>query len=172
METLIIVSLQLLGILSLASVVYLIYAFFQAQRKRPINKKLVWISVVILSAYVLLTIASMVIISSVATSSLNDARKKANEAGLKANLSSLWPAALLYFDTNKSYDGFCDDTESLATFKANLTSEEQKNYVCNGSVGQWAVSIPIRNGVHLCIDSTLSQPIEIKSALKDQTVCQ
>ena len=172
MEILIASLIQILGILALISVIYLIHAFYQSQKKRAVNKKMMWAAVTVLAAYVLLAIASTVFISFIATSSLGEARQMAQDASTKANLSSLSVAALLYFDANKSYSGFCDDTASLESFKAKLTADDQKKYVCNDSVDQWAVSIPVGSAVYLCIDNAAQQPIEIRSALKNQTVCQ
>ena len=62
----------------------------------------------------LVVIAIIGVLSAVVLASLNTARSKGNDAGVKANLATVGTQAVLYFSDNNSYGTFDNGTPGIA----------------------------------------------------------
>jgi prepilin-type N-terminal cleavage/methylation domain-containing protein len=128
----------------------------------------------------LVVIAIIGILSSVVLASLNTARSKGNDAKVKAQLAGLRAAAEIYYDNNNGYGTatnscaaqmFADATSGMATYTAAANYPSGTTLVCNSSATAYAVQANLAtSGQYWCVDSTGKSKSET-AALGAATVC-
>ena len=107
----------------------------------------------------LVVIAIIGILSSVVLASLNTARSKGNDAKLKANLAGLRTAAEIYYDNNGQYGNvvidncsgvlFTDVPSGMSQYIAGIPGAS-----CHSNTAGYAVSAPLTSTTgHWCVDS-------------------
>ena len=133
----------------------------------------------------LVVIAIIGILSSIVLVSLNSARSRGTDAGIKANMSGLRTQAEIYYDGagNTSYNGFClaDATNALnavvdlAGASLNTTDGTAGSatvVTCHDTAGGWAIESPLRGGGFWCIDASGSAGAEAGTTLgSDDVLC-
>lgn len=115
----------------------------------------------------LVVVAIIGILSSVVIASLNTARTKGANAGIKANLATIRAQAEILYDGDSDYDAVCGANSvaqnanvAQAIVQANTASGGTA--VCgkptSGAAGAWAVSSPLKGETatvdNWCVDST------------------
>ncbi len=118
--------------------------------------------------------------------SLNTARTRGNDAAIKSNLATIPVQAELYYDTNGNYGTVTTDVTTCSNANTFIysdvtarnalnaaTSSAAANGTCflngNGTNNNaYAISVPLRNGGHWCVDSTGFKG-QIGSATADET---
>ncbi|OGC84984.1 hypothetical protein A3F55_01175 [Candidatus Adlerbacteria bacterium RIFCSPHIGHO2_12_FULL_53_18] len=115
----------------------------------------------------LILIAIIGILSGIVLASLNSAREGAQEAHVRAQLSSLRLDAEMYAISTESYEGFCDAGNSLL-ISSKLDSSFE--YECNDSAEEWAVLAAPTRGSRWCADSS-GELREVNGALYGATQC-
>jgi len=122
----------------------------------------------------LVVIAIIGILTSVVLASLNSARSKGGDAGVKSNLASIRTQAAVYYDDNNSYGTvlaaatcagqaglFADSNVSAAIDSAesagggNATCAAGSADVTITVASSWAVAVPLKSDatVYWCVDS-------------------
>lgn len=131
-----------------------------------------WVFIIII---IFVGIAIIGILSSVVLASLNAARQKGADASIKANLANLRLWGVLYEDSNKSYTGFCNDSNAINSLKSASKSaslnQSEFNYVCKNISSSWVASVPLRGGGYWCVDSSENNPRAINTELTTQISC-
>jgi prepilin-type N-terminal cleavage/methylation domain-containing protein len=116
----------------------------------------------------LVVIAIIGILSSVVLASLNSARGKGNDAKTKAQLAGLRASAEIYYDTNGSYgattnacDGFFDDPSSGMSQYTDVNNYPEPakttGLTCRSTGTGYSVSAPLSAASpndNWCVDST------------------
>lgn len=105
----------------------------------------------------LVVIAIIGILSSIVLSSLNSARAKGANAGIKQNMNSLRAQAEVYYDTSPTgYTGVCSDAQILKIRAATNTASGGST-TCNSTLTAWAVSSPLKvaegTSNYWCVDN-------------------
>lgn len=128
----------------------------------------------------LVVIAIIGILSSVVLASLNTARSKGNDAKVKAQLAGLRAAAEIYYDNNNGYGTatnscaaqiFADTTSGMATYTASANYPSGTTLVCNSAPSAYAVQANLATtGQYWCVDSTGKSKAET-AALGTDTAC-
>lgn len=129
----------------------------------------------------LVVIAIIGILSSVVLASLNTARSKGNDAKVKAQLAGLRAAAEIYYDNNNGYGTatnscgagmFIDATSGMQqyTLAANYPSGLAPSN-CNVGSGVYAVAAPLTtSGQWWCVDSAGKSKL-LTATLGTATTC-
>lgn len=104
-------------------------------------------------------IAIIGIMASVVLASLNSARSKAQDASIKANLSSIRAQAELYWDSQSTngkdgnYTGLCSDT-IVTQMKNSINTTKTVDIICKDNYEGYAISVPVNSGGYWCVDSS------------------
>lgn len=111
----------------------------------------------------LVVIAIIGILSSVVLASLNTARSKGNDAKVKAQLAGLRAAAEIYYDNNNGYGTatnscgsgmFSDSTSGMLSYTTTSNYPSNTTLVCNSSGSAYAVQGNLStSGQYWCVDS-------------------
>ena len=128
----------------------------------------------------LVVIAIIGILSSVVLASLNTARSKGNDAKVKAQLAGLRAAAEIYYDNNNGYGTatnscssgmFTDSASGMSQYTASSNYPGGTTLVCNATGSAYAVQANLAtSGQYWCVDSTGKSKSET-SALGTATTC-
>ncbi len=128
----------------------------------------------------LVVIAIIGILSSVVLASLNTARSKGNDAKVKAQLAGLRAAAEIYYDSNNGYGSatnscsaamFADSTSGMVSYTTAANYPSFATLVCNSSGTAYAVQAQLSTtGQYWCVDSTGKSKAET-TALGTAVVC-
>ncbi|MCR4279272.1 MAG: type II secretion system GspH family protein [Candidatus Zambryskibacteria bacterium] len=131
----------------------------------------------------LVVIAIIGILSSVVLASLNTARSKGNDAKTKAQLAGLRAAAEIYYDNNNGYgtavsnncaSGMFSDTTSgmnQYTASANYPSASLP-LVCNATGAAYAVQASLStSGQYWCVDSIGTSKSKTAALASGDTTC-
>lgn len=112
----------------------------------------------------LVVIAIIGILSSVVLASLNTARSKGNDAKVKAQLAGLRAAAEIYYDNNNGYGTatnscgagmFSDAASGMSSYTASGNYPSGTTLVCNSSGTAYAVQGNLATtGQYWCVDSS------------------
>lgn len=126
----------------------------------------------------LVVIAIIGILSSIVLVSLNTARSRGTDAGIKGNIHGLRTQAEIYYDGagNSSYDNFCTIAAQTALIAVrNLaggvlnttdgTAGGANTVTCHDSAGGWAVESPLKGGGFWCADASGSAIAQAGSTL-------
>jgi prepilin-type N-terminal cleavage/methylation domain-containing protein len=132
----------------------------------------------------LVVIAIIGILASVVLASLNSARSRGVDAGIKANISGLRTQAEIYYDGagGNSYEGFCtaaassDGGATVLSALASLTGATVNTadgagslttVTCHDTGGGWATEAPLRDaaGDVWCVDASGSASAHTGSAI-------
>jgi prepilin-type N-terminal cleavage/methylation domain-containing protein len=131
----------------------------------------------------LVVIAIIGILSAVVLASLNNARSRANDAKVQAQLSSIRAAAELYYSGALNYGAttasctggmFTDTTSGLANLVTTANYPSNTSVVCNVNAAgdAWAVGANLNaSGKYWCVDSKGSSKSET-AALGALSACQ
>ncbi|PIQ92263.1 MAG: hypothetical protein COV70_01020 [Parcubacteria group bacterium CG11_big_fil_rev_8_21_14_0_20_39_22] len=126
--------------------------------------------IIVIIAVSLLFIMIIGIISSVVLASLEEARNKSRDAGIKSILSRARVEAELYYEKNlNSYSDFCID-EQMELLFGKTFGDKSINYVCNDSSSEYAVSAPVSEGGYYCVDNKGDVSV-VGYGLTNQTSC-
>ncbi len=108
----------------------------------------------------LVVIAIIGMLSAVVLASLNVARGKGANAGIKQNMNSLRSQVEVYYDSSASgYDNVCDDAK-IMEIRASMDLISGGTTVCNDDASAWAASSPLKvpdgplDNLYWCVDST------------------
>jgi prepilin-type N-terminal cleavage/methylation domain-containing protein len=110
----------------------------------------------------LVVIAIIGILSSVVLASLNSARGKGNDAKTKAQLAGLRASAEIYYDTNGGYSTssscsagmFADTTSGMSTYTTTANYPSGTVLKCNSNNTAYAVSANLTgSATYWCVDS-------------------
>ena len=124
----------------------------------------------------LIVISIIGLLSSIVLPAVNSGRTKANNAKVKAQLSSIRDAAEVYYSTNGNYGAtvvtdacpsggpivgmFADTTSNLAALSNSVNYPTLENtLICNSSGTEYAVSDQLSSGFW-CVDSNGSSKAE------------
>ena len=112
----------------------------------------------------LVVIAIIGILASVVIASVNQARDKGFDAGVKANLNGIRTQASLFYESNAQSYGVGATSCTTAgtvftdpTVAKQITSAQQsagQNATCANNSDAWVISVPLRQGGSWCVDST------------------
>lgn len=120
----------------------------------------------------LVVIAIIGLLATIVMVSLNTARKKANDAAVKANLKTIMTQAAMFYDSASpnSYTGLCADP-TVAAAVTQITNVGGATAVCNSAATVWAAqgSLPSAGG-YWCVDSVGFTGARA-TALGSATVC-
>lgn len=129
----------------------------------------------------LVVIAIIGILSSVVLASLNTARSKGNDAKVKAQLAGLRAAAEIYYDNNNGYGTatnncstgmFGDATSGMTQYTTSANYPSYATLTCNSSGTAYAVQAQLSTtGQWWCVDST-GKSKSAQAALGAATSCQ
>lgn len=129
--------------------------------------------IVLIFICILIGIAIIGILASVVLASLNSARSKAQDASIKANLSSAIAQAEIYYDVHEnSYAGVCTNIEGILSFKNSASESAGGSVICNDTKTAWAMSssLKTKDGSSWCVDSMGSNK-EVLGVITNQTSC-
>lgn len=106
----------------------------------------------------LVVIAIIGILSGVLLASLNSAKKKSNDAAVKANLTQMRKAAeLIYLNSSPgSYTTVCDTTSNAYKqyLAAKNASKRTNGFACYDNDEKWAAYVTLStDGTFFCVDS-------------------
>ena len=101
----------------------------------------------------LVVIAIIGILATVVLASLNNARDKAKDAKIKAQLQTIHPQAILQYDEDGDYDGVCDNTNVQNMIKNGLGESTVSN-ACKDTASAWVAWDTLSDGTVWCVDST------------------
>lgn len=104
----------------------------------------------------LVVIAIIGILSSVVLASLNSARSKGADAGIKSSVSNARAQAVLYYDTVGNYTAVCTGTNGLAQFVTGASNAGSASVVCaDGTAESWALTAQLKSNTseYYCVDS-------------------
>ena len=110
----------------------------------------------------LVVIAIIGILSSVVLASLNSARAKSADAAVKADLSGIRSQSELLYNDDGNYNAVCGantvpQSTKIADSLAHASTTAGAPGVCgvpdSGDATAWAVSSPLKDGTHWCVDS-------------------
>ena len=128
----------------------------------------------------LVVIAIIGILSSVVLASLNTARSKGNDAKVKAQLAGLRAAAEIYYDNNNGYGTasnscasglFADPTSGMSQYTLASNYPSGTTLVCNANSSAYAVQGNLStSGQYWCVDSSGKSKAET-AALGTSTSC-
>lgn len=128
----------------------------------------------------LVVIAIIGILSSVVLASLNTARSKGNDAKVKAQLAGLRAAAEIYYDNNNGYGTasnlctsgiFADSTSGMLQYTTASNYPNNTTLVCNANSSAYAVQANLStSGQYWCVDSTGKSKAET-AVLGSSTSC-
>ncbi len=122
----------------------------------------------------LVVIAIIGILSAVVLASLNTARSKGQDAAIVSNINGIRTQAVIFYDTNKTYDGVCDDPTIANQRTAADNANGATNAVaCYEDDVSYAASSPLvaQAGSHYCVDSTGIASTSATALGTDETVC-
>ncbi len=130
------------------------------------------------------------LLSAIIVSSVNDARKKGGDAGVKNNLSGARSQGEVFYSTNtsfpNSYTSVCTNgvvggaqgvglavltaskAVGLSSYSTNTTGT-LTTATCNDSSSAWAAEVPLKGGGMWCVDSTSKSIKEASSSLSSAT---
>ncbi len=123
----------------------------------------------------LVVISIISLLASIVFASLNSARAKARDAGIKAELSMMRTAAALAYEVTGTFDTVCDDTSDAGRLMRSAFEKSQKSnsgsaclasnttgFISSGGVlapapkpvtpDKWAAAILLFNGRFFCVD--------------------
>ena len=138
----------------------------------------------------LVVIAIIGILAAAVLGNLNSARQKGRDGSIQANLSGIRASAEIFFDDNNSYnssgsnvdDTTCVGNAATSTILGVQSVQNAINEVnnqiaatadvnCQVTPNQYAISAPLNQGNHWCIDSS-GASIEITATLgSGDTTC-
>ena len=102
----------------------------------------------------LVVIAIIGILASIVLVSLGNARDKANDAKIKADMAQVRSVAELSYDNNSySYDSVCTDVPASLTTDI-TTANGGTAPTCNDSATAYCYSSPLKTAGFYCVDST------------------
>ncbi|MEI6022848.1 MAG: type II secretion system protein, partial [bacterium] len=105
----------------------------------------------------LVVIAIIGILAAVILASLNTARSKGGDAGVKSQLANMRGQGEIYYNnqTSGTYSGICASTGTggLAPLVTGATKAGGVGVVCNDSTGGWAVAVQLPGGTYWCVDN-------------------
>lgn len=129
----------------------------------------------------LVVIAIIGILSSVVLASLNTARSKGNDAKVKAQLAGLRAAAEIYYDNNNGYGTatnscgsgmFNDSVSGMSQYTASASYPSYVSLVCNSTGTAYAVQADLStSGQYWCVDSTGKSKAETSELSSGVTAC-
>lgn len=123
----------------------------------------------------LVVIVIIGVLAAIVVASLNDARKKGGDGGVKSNLAGSRPQAEVFYNTNtavpNTYTDVCTNgavggaqgigLAVLAAAKATGLFSYATDAIgslttatCNNGASAWAAEVPLRSGGMWCVDST------------------
>ena len=112
----------------------------------------------------LVVIAIIGVLASVVLASLNTARDKGKDAAIKANLANIRAQAELYYDDNgnqyatstisASCSGGLFNDGVIANAITAANAQSGGSATCYAATSTWAVSVPLSDNNHWCVDST------------------
>jgi len=107
----------------------------------------------------LVVIAIIGILSAVVLASLNQARDKAADAAVKANLNNIRAQAELHYDnTGNTYTGACASgpiANAIAAADAANSTDAAKNAHCYATATTWTSAADLKTSTsYYCVDST------------------
>lgn len=106
----------------------------------------------------LVVIAIIGILATFVLASLNNARTKAKDAKIKAQLQTIHPQAIMIYDDAQpnSYDTVCDNANVKNMIKSLGYTDAQVADHCADSATDWAVGVPLATDSSKvwCVDST------------------
>ncbi len=128
----------------------------------------------------LIVIAIIGILSSVVIGSVNSGRDKGVDATVKSDLGGVRAQAELIYNDDGNYNAVCGANSAVQNVKIAQAIEHASSTVgapgvcgapASGDAIAWAISSPLKNGQHWCVDSAGTAK-EIASALElTDTVC-
>jgi len=123
----------------------------------------------------LVVIAIIGILSGIVLVSLGEARKKAEDAKIQADLSGARAAAEIFYSDNGSYTGLCDDP-TLATYLADKKLGGVVEDVCaadpDGDEYRLAADLKSEDTMAYCVDSAGYADKVAITAVLATTSCQ
>ncbi len=75
------------------------------------------------------------------------------DMALKATIQNVRATAEVYFDTNKSYEGFCNSSDAEMIGGALVAISPEKEFVCRDESASYVSSVALSEGFY-CVDST------------------
>jgi len=122
----------------------------------------------------LIVIAIIGVLTAVVMASLNIAREKGANAGIKQDLNNARSQAEIYYSNNESlYTGLCLDETVLGALDA-VNKVSGLTATCNDSSNEWAISSPLKTSdgtsKYWCVDGA-GTARENTSPLGSATVC-
>ncbi len=123
----------------------------------------------------LITLAIIGILASIAMASLQYARGKGGNASVRTNLSGIRSQAEIYFsDHNQDFTGFCTDPNVISAMNAAILAGGDTGSVatrCNSDTSNWAINVQLRlqedTSIYWCIDTSgaaKGEPSELSGA--------
>lgn len=125
--------------------------------------------IIIIGGFLLM--ATIGIISSVVLASLNTARDRGEDAAIKSSMNNIRVQAELYYADNlNSYDNFCFERQTTLLLNQ-IFGDKSVDYTCNDSSFGYAISAPLNEGGHYCVDNSGNAGVVIDEPLNSQTSC-
>ena len=108
---------------------------------------------------ILIVLTIIGILATVVLNSLNDARDKGSDAKIQAEMSSLAKQAAFVRSDHGDYDPVCGSNgeaqdADVAELVNSIEDMAGANIACNSNGNVFAVSAPLIEGTHWCIDHT------------------
>ena len=115
-------------------------------------------------------VAIIGILAGIVLLSMGSARKKGNNAAIKAQMSKMRAAAEIYNDDNGSYAGWCGSAQGTKLSQGSV-NDGGTGYNCNDNAAEWAAGITLSGtgAGYWCVDSNGSSGATHKAA--GATVC-
>jgi hypothetical protein len=93
-------------------------------------------------------------VSTSISSALAEARKRGEDASIKANLANIRADASLYYEKASSYIGLCKSANIKSLLSAVASSTSMSSVVCKDSKPAFAVSAKLLTQGYFCVDGT------------------
>jgi len=118
----------------------------------------------------LIVVAIIGILAGIVLLSMGSARKKGNNAAIKAQMSQMRGAAEIYNDDNGSYASWCTSAQA-AKLSQGCTNDGGTGFNCNDNAAEWAAGITLSGtgAGYWCVDSNGTSASAHKSV--GATVC-